>query len=208
MTRAIPAPVHGPTSRNSAAATPRQTAPGLVYVALLVAVVVLFSLIRIRLLNMPLERDEGEYAYGGQLLLHGLAPYQHLYSVKLPGVYASYALIVAAFGQSPAGIRLGLLLVNVVSILLLFHITRRLLCDLSALVAAASYALLSAGADVNGVAAHATHFVVVFALAAILVLLKALDSGKRALIFVAGLLFGTAFLMKQPGLVFAAWAAI
>jgi len=28
------------------------------------------SAIRLRLLSMPLERDEGEYAYAGQLILH------------------------------------------------------------------------------------------------------------------------------------------
>lgn len=43
---------------------------------LLLAVIVLFSLIRLRLLDMPLERDEGEYAYAGQLLLQGIPPYQ------------------------------------------------------------------------------------------------------------------------------------
>jgi hypothetical protein len=29
---------------------------------------------RIRLLGIPLERDEGEYAYAGQLMLQGIAP--------------------------------------------------------------------------------------------------------------------------------------
>ena len=32
--------------------------------------------VRWRLLGMPLERDEGEYAYAGQLLLQGIPPYQ------------------------------------------------------------------------------------------------------------------------------------
>lgn len=30
--------------------------------------------IRVRLLGMPLERDEGEYAYVGQLMLEGIPP--------------------------------------------------------------------------------------------------------------------------------------
>ena len=49
---------------------------------LLLAVIVLFSLIRFRLLDMPHERNEGEYAYEGQLLLEGTPPYQ-LASVEL-----------------------------------------------------------------------------------------------------------------------------
>ena len=32
--------------------------------------------IRIRLLGIPLERDEGEYAYAGQLILQGVPPYK------------------------------------------------------------------------------------------------------------------------------------
>lgn len=37
----------------------------------------------------PLERDEGEYAYAGQLMLQGIPPYQLAYNMKLPGTYAA-----------------------------------------------------------------------------------------------------------------------
>ena len=40
--------------------------------------------IRIRLLGIPLERDEGEYAYAGQLMLQGIPPYEFAYNMKLP----------------------------------------------------------------------------------------------------------------------------
>src|SRR5438093_9218278 len=64
--------------------------------------------VRLRLRDMPLERDEGEYAYAGQLILQGIAPYKLVYNLKFPGTYAAYALIMAIFGQTPAGIHLGL----------------------------------------------------------------------------------------------------
>jgi hypothetical protein len=41
--------------------------------------------IRIRLLGIPLERDEGEYAYAGQLILQGIPPYKLAYNMKFPG---------------------------------------------------------------------------------------------------------------------------
>ncbi len=41
--------------------------------------------IRIRLLGIPLERDEGEYAYAGQLMLQGIPPYKLAYNMKFPG---------------------------------------------------------------------------------------------------------------------------
>ena len=57
----------------------------------ILAVALLFSaFVRWRLREMPLERDEGGMAYMGQLLLHGIAPYQHAYQDEtagdLPGV--------------------------------------------------------------------------------------------------------------------------
>src|SRR5688572_22922280 len=68
--------------------------------------------VRVRLREMPLERDEGEYAYAGQLMLQGVPPYKLSYNMKLPGTYAAYALITAVFGQSASAIRLGLALIN------------------------------------------------------------------------------------------------
>jgi len=65
--------------------------------------------IRIRLLGIPLERDEGEYAYAGQLMLQGIPPYKLAYNMKLPGIYAAYAVIMSTFGQTILGIHLGLL---------------------------------------------------------------------------------------------------
>src|SRR5207253_9238130 len=92
------------------------------------ALMILFvGVIRIRLREMPLERDEGEYAYAGQLLLQGIPPYRLAYNMKFPGIYGAYALVMLLFGQTAAGIHLGLLLVDAASILLMFFIGRKLL---------------------------------------------------------------------------------
>src|SRR5437870_12086927 len=82
--------------------------------------------IRIRLLNVPLERDEGEYAYAGQLMLHGIAPYKLAYNMKFPGTYAFYAMIMSLFGQTTVGIHLGFLLVNLATVVLVLVIGLRL----------------------------------------------------------------------------------
>ncbi len=68
-------------------------------VGLLLAML-LFAAIRWRLRDMPLERDEGEYAYAGQLMLQGIPPYQVAYNMKLPGTYVAYAVIMKIFGQT------------------------------------------------------------------------------------------------------------
>src|SRR5437879_4584565 len=104
----------------------RQSRPWLGWVLrnrawLLVGVMVLFTIfVRVRLGKMPLERDEGEYAYAGQLMLKGIPPYKEAYNLKLPGTPAAYALIMAALGQSPSAIHFGVALVNAGSIVLMF----------------------------------------------------------------------------------------
>jgi 4-amino-4-deoxy-L-arabinose transferase-like glycosyltransferase len=169
---------------------------------LLGVVILFFSLIRVRLLNMPLERDEGEYAYAGQLMLQGIAPYQLAYNMKLPGTYGAYALIMAIFGQSPAGIHAGLLLVNAATVVLLFLLGKRMFGPLGGLAAGSSYAVLSTSEAVLGFAAHATHFVVLSALGGTLLLLDAMQNNRMRLFFASGFLLGLAFVLKQPGLFF------
>src|SRR5947208_7981686 len=110
--------------------------------------------IRIRLLGVPLERDEGEYAYAGQLILQGVPPYALAYNMKFPGTYAAYAAIMSIFGQTIIGIHLGLLLVNAATIVLIFFLGRRLVNTTAGIAAAASYADLSVSPSVLGFAGH------------------------------------------------------
>ena len=140
--------------------------------ALATIVFTLVVAIRIRLLGIPLERDEGEYAYAGQLMLQGIPPYKLAYNMKFPGTYAAYAVIMSIFGQTISGIHLGLLLVNAATVALVFFLGRRLINETAGFVAAASYALLSVSPTVLGFAAHATHFVMLPVLGGILLLLK------------------------------------
>ena len=177
---------------------------------------------RVRLLDVPLERDEGEYAYAGQLILEGVPPYRLAYNMKLPGTYAAYAAIMAVFGQTPRGIHLGLLLVNLATAAVLFRLGKRLVDARTGGVAAAAFSILSLSQAVYGVFAHATHFVVLPALGGALLLLRGTGVGDRdgpgaagtpgrGILASAGALFGLAFVMKQHGVFFVlfgvAWLA-
>ncbi|HUJ94691.1 MAG TPA: glycosyltransferase family 39 protein [Terriglobales bacterium] len=176
---------------------------------LIVLIIILFfGIIRFRLLDMPLERDEGEYAYAGQLILQGIPPYQLAYNMKLPGTYAAYAVILGLFGQTPAGVHAGLLLANAATTFLVFLLAARLFGAWSGVISAASYALLSTSPTVLGFAGHATHFVALAAVAGIFLLLKAIESKRPWLYFCAGLLVGLAFVMKQPGIFFVFFAGL
>ena len=175
---------------------------------LLLAIILLTITLRIGLLNMPLDRDEGEYAYGGQLILQHLPIYQHLYSMKLPGIYLAYAGILIILGQTHTAIHLGLLLINIATIVAIFFLTKRLINFRSAAVAAASFAVLSANKSLLGLSANSEQFVILPAVVGVLLLLKALDEEIPQMMFCSGLLFGIAFLIKQHGILFAVFGAV
>ena len=165
--------------------------------ALLVAVGV-----RVRLLEFPLERDEGEYAYAGQLMLEGIPPYQLAYNMKMPGIYLAYAGLMALFGQTPTGIHLGLLVVHLATLAVLFLLARKLLDLPGAAVATAACALMTLSPAYLGLAAHATHFLMLPALSGVWMLFRVERHGRVLDCLVCGLLFGLTFLIKQPGLFF------
>jgi hypothetical protein len=170
--------------------------------AALAVTILLVIVVRVRLLQIPLERDEGEYAYAGQLMLEGIPPYKLAYNMKLPGTYAAYAAMMAVFGQTTSGIHLGFLVVNLATLALLFFVARRLLDAPHAVVACVCYALLSMCSGVLGLEGHATHLVVLAALGGLLLLLQARASGRLWTFGWSGLAFGLSFVCKQPGLFF------
>jgi dolichyl-phosphate-mannose-protein mannosyltransferase len=168
----------------------------------LAAIVTAVLWARIRLAGLPLERDEGEYAYSGRLILQAISPYKLAYTMKFPGTSAVYAAVMSIFGESTVAVHMGLAVANLATIVLMFLLGRKILGELGGVVTAASYSVLSLMPHVLGTAAHATHFVVLFAVAGTLVLLRSSDRRRVLLIFTSGCLFGLALLMKQPGLLF------
>ncbi|PYL53513.1 MAG: hypothetical protein DMF29_08125, partial [Verrucomicrobia bacterium] len=128
--------------------------------------------------------------------------------MKFPGTSVVYALAMSIFGDSSKGIHLGLVLINLVTVGLILFLGRNLLGQVAGVMAAAAYSVLSLMPYVLGSAAHATHFVVVFAVAGVLLLARALHRQSKALIFASGCLFGFALLVKQPGLLFIVFGSV
>ncbi|MFH1278027.1 MAG: glycosyltransferase family 39 protein [Candidatus Eisenbacteria bacterium] len=168
----------------------------------LILVVLLAAAIRGRLLDVPLERDEGEYAYAGRLILEGVPPYVGIYNMKLPGIYAAYAATLGLFGESARGIHTGLLVVNAATIFALYFLARKFLGRGGALAASAVFSLLSVGRAVQGIFANAEHFVILPATLGLLLVLEATERRSFALPYGAGLLLGLAFLTKQHAAAF------
>jgi 4-amino-4-deoxy-L-arabinose transferase-like glycosyltransferase len=194
----------------SPAALPAPAAPKQrywIWVAL-VLIILAAAVVRLRLADLPLERDEGEYAYAGQLMLEGVPPYSQAYNMKFPGVYAAYAAMMALFGQTAAGIHIGLALVCAATAVLVFLLVRRLVDDIAGLVAAATYSLLAISPNLLALAGHATHFVMLAAVGGLLLLLRGIQNGRRLTFLWSGLCLGVSITMKQPAGMFLVFAGL
>ncbi len=175
---------------------------------ILLTIVLVAAIIRIHLLDVPLERDEGEYAYTGQLILQGIPPYSLVYNMKMPGIYAAYALILAVFGQTYTGIHLGLLVINAATTILLFLLVQYLMDSWSGLFSAAAFAIMSLTLPVQGLFANAEHFVILFAVPGIFLLVLAVDRNNMIFLLASAILLGIGFMMKQHGAAFILFAGL
>jgi hypothetical protein len=73
--------------------------------------------LRLRFLDPPLNRDEGEYAYVAQLMLRGILPYAEAYIHRWPGIYVAHALIEPPLGQTATAVRFGLIVVHATAVI-------------------------------------------------------------------------------------------
>ncbi|MCX6546184.1 MAG: glycosyltransferase family 39 protein [Acidobacteria bacterium] len=210
MTNSIHKPHHRKhgTRPSAEGTTPAPTPRFDYHTVALAAVLVLIAVIRLRLLAVPFERDEGEYAYMGNLILHGGLPYRDAYNMKLPGTYGMYSAIMAVFGSSPAGVHAGFMLLSLATIALMFVVFKRLFSPMVALVAATVYGLLSVSSPLLGFAAHATHFVNFFALLGLLFYSRWNERRPWLQGALTGLMFGLAFLMKQHAVFLVAFGGL
>lgn len=154
---------------------------------------------RVRLLNIPFERDEGIFAYIGQHLWSGGHLYRDFPDNKLPGLYLIYAYLTRFFGILPTGLHTALLLLQLGAVFILYKLALPFLGKGGAWFCAGIFALYSAAPQVAGFALHATQLLVLPALAGVWALVRTEERPKqvRALYLAAGLCFGAAFCIKQ-----------
>jgi hypothetical protein len=169
---------------------------------------ILIVIVRLRLADLPMERDEGEYAYAGWQILRGKLPYADFYNMKFPGVYYMYAAVFSLAGHSMVAVRIFVLLMNLLSSCFLYKIAeKRLFSTLDTpdneakWLTGGFYLLLSISFGAQGSVSNSEHFVVFFATLGLWLL------SERSL-FLSGIALGISVLMKQQGLVVGAFAVL
>ena len=168
----------------------------------------LFVVLRIPCTTIPLERDEGAYAYVAQQSLEGSVPYRDVFDHKPPGVYLAYLVPIAVAGRSVAAIHVTAYLATVVSALFLFLAARKLAGPLAASCTALVFAVLTIGPSWQATAANTEHFMLVPMTASFWCLLKAEESDRGRWWVTAGALAAAACWVKPVALTHAVFLAI
>jgi hypothetical protein len=158
------------------------------------------ALLRWPIVNMPLERDEGEYAYIAQRWLRGDVPYRDAFDQKPPGVFVAYAVIETVIGTSPTALHWGAQIYSFGTLIVIALIGRRFGGDRAGLLAALFAAYMAAERCVLGNAANTETFMILPLAAAFLCTLIAIDRGCWVWAFASGVLSCLAMQFKQVAL--------
>lgn len=127
-------------------------------VPLILAAVLVFVVTRSLTLAMPLERDEGEYAYIAQRLLLGETPYLDQFNQKTPGIFGAYATLFAVLGESVFAVHAALAICTLLTGAMLWRVVGRLAGAGAAAWAALLFALASVDPRLLATAANTEHF--------------------------------------------------
>ncbi len=179
-----------------------QRAPVVVAGAVLFVVLILVLYVRLRYSVIPLDRDEGGWAYAGSLILQGIPVYEGFFHFKLPGVFYIYAMIMSLAGPNPAAIKITLLAVNVLTAFFLFFALREKFGFTAACSGTCFFLLYTLSITTEGFTANTEQFSVFFLVLAFFVLRKYPEINRtRGLVF-SGILACLSFMCKQPALLF------
>lgn len=172
------------------------------------AILLLFAAAFASGLDVPFERDEGEYAHAAGVLAAGGVPYRDAFLQKPPGIVFVHGAVLAVFGRSDVAAHAAVLVSYVGTLALLAAVARRLGAGFAAPVAALLGALAFLSPLVEPWPANTEAFLVLPATASYLLLVRAWEGARRGpgrgalapAAAASGLALGIASLFKQPAL--------
>jgi hypothetical protein len=165
----------------------------------LTIIVLVVAAIRIPLLNVPFERDEGEYAYIAWRLGHQELPYRDWIDQKPPAIFWTYRLALSQPLDPVRAVHLMGLLWSAASACALFFLAARFMKLFWAVAAALLFALLSADPFMEGTAANTELFMLLPLILSLICFFSATTVNRRRilLMIMAGALTGVAAAFKQ-----------
>jgi 4-amino-4-deoxy-L-arabinose transferase-like glycosyltransferase len=158
-----------------------------------------FSL-RMTFLHEPFERDEGFYAYIGQVILHGDIPYRDAIDIKPPAVFYINAVAISLFGNTSEGIRLFTACYSLFTVVAVFLCASDCRGERAGLLAALVYGIYSSAPYIHGSSSNTEVFLALPLVLSAWLFLKWLDSGKQRHLVLSGFCGAAAMLIKPVAL--------
>jgi 4-amino-4-deoxy-L-arabinose transferase-like glycosyltransferase len=160
--------------------------------------ILMTAAVRLPLLNVPLERDEGEYAYIAWRLGHNELPYRDWVDQKPPAIFWVYRAALALPLEPIRAVHFAALLFSAASSCALFFLALRFMSRFWAFIAATLFTLLSADPFAQGTAANTEVLMLLPLILSQIAFLKAADERHNVLLMmVFGALTGVAIAFKQ-----------
>jgi len=162
---------------------------------------------RLPSVNQPFGRDQGIFACIGQNILKGLVPYRDLWDQKPPGIHFTYALFISLFGNSMGAVQVMDLLVFVLTAYMIYALAAEISGTRAGIFSLLIYFFYSDPLFYgygNGYWARsqAETYMVPFLVGGFLVFVRFLRSPNGWRAWLAGLLWGAAFIYKYTALLY------
>jgi 4-amino-4-deoxy-L-arabinose transferase-like glycosyltransferase len=172
-------------------------------ILLAASLVLIVTALRLPLLPIPLERDEGEYAYIAWRLGYNELPYRDWFDQKPPAVFYVYRFALILPLEPIRAIHFVALLFSATSACALFFLGLQFMGRFWAWLGAALFALLSSDPLVQGTAANTELFMLCPLILSLIAFLAAAARTKPRILFMvlAGALTGMAVMFKQVAVV-------
>jgi 4-amino-4-deoxy-L-arabinose transferase-like glycosyltransferase len=167
----------------------------------LAAVFALALLLRIPIASIPLERDEGEYAYMAERWLQGEVPYKETFDQKPPGIVALYVVFIVCLGKSPAAIHWGMQIYTLGTLAIVYWLGKQLVSETVGFSAAVFCAFMTSAPCVLGQSANTEMAMILPLTAGLAATLSAVTRNSVRWSFWVGVFAVAALLCKQIALI-------
>jgi 4-amino-4-deoxy-L-arabinose transferase-like glycosyltransferase len=167
---------------------------------ILAGILILAFILRMAFVHEPLERDEGLYAYIGQVILDGGLPYRDAIDHKPPGVHYLYALMIMAGGATPLAIRLLTGFYSLATVFIVYRTARLLAGVAGGLAAACCFAVAASGPLLCGSSSNTEVFLLLPLTAAFYLALRGKETGDWRFSAGSGVCAALAMLIKTVAL--------
>jgi len=184
--------------------------PGKIYIwGGWILILAVYVLLRANLLDIPLDRDEGNFGYTGQVILDGGIPYRDVYDHKPPVTSYLYAIALLFVPPTPAGIHIFLHVYTFLTLIGVFLLGAIYADDYeTGLWSALIFAVFSSLPSIQGFTASSEMFMLLPTVLSLLCAVLALRKDGIPLLLLSGVLAAVACWTKQSGIFMSTFIAL